>query len=370
MVSTFSIIMAIVVFNLAMLAVAFGIDRTSWLVRYNVSALLIFALLSAVRLFLPLDFAGSQVINSYTLIPRALGVLEREAVPGVTLLALIGFVWLMGSAVMLAKQINAYALARSRILHYRPAPDTQAKRLLAELGASKAAVLVSADVATPHVIGITRAHIYLPAYDYTDDELRYILRHELTHFKSRDTLTKLFYMLLAIIFWWNPIVHWFQRKLDNLLELRCDTKLVAKLTEAEQLDYLDVLLKTAKAAQEHSDTEDHLISAFVKDDPGVLLKQRFDLILSNRPKKAKLYEALSICVAVMIFIASFFVIIQPAYEAPDFEEGVELFSITPENAYIVFEDGVYSIYVDDVFNGTASAEMVNGTFSFLEVIIR
>ena len=59
-----------------------------------------------------------------------------------------------------------------------------------KIGEVKTVILPS--VQTPMLAGIYKPTVILPENSYTENELRLIIRHELTHFKSRDLLIKLF----------------------------------------------------------------------------------------------------------------------------------------------------------------------------------
>ena len=61
-----------------------------------------------------------------------------------------------------------------------------------------------------------------------------ILQHEFCHVKGNDLLIKLFYNLLLVIFWWNPLTYRFRKELDNLLELRCDLRITKDMNEWEK----------------------------------------------------------------------------------------------------------------------------------------
>lgn len=66
---------------------------------------------------------------------------------------------------------------------------------------------ISHAAGTPMLMGLLKAQIVLPRSDYSAEELRLILRHELFHFKRKD----IFYQLITLIFvslhWFNPAVH-------------------------------------------------------------------------------------------------------------------------------------------------------------------
>ncbi len=96
---------------------------------------------------------------------------------------------------------------------------------------------------TPMGIGVFKKRILLPRQDYTEQELRYILLHEETHFAHHDQLVKMLMQVLCCIFWWNPFVYLLQKAVSQMLEIRCDRE-VAKSADREE--YMAVLLALVK----------------------------------------------------------------------------------------------------------------------------
>ena len=131
------------------------------------------------------------------------------------------------------------------------------------------------------VTGIKSACIYLPDLLYTDQELHLIFKHELQHFKSRDILIKLFYCSLLAIFWWNPIVHRFQRELEWLLELRCDMNVTKKLNKLERIAYLEIILRTLRLNTGTQHIDMALASQLAQNETDLFIRQRFELVLSD-----------------------------------------------------------------------------------------
>ena len=79
-------------------------------------------------------------------------------------------------------------------------------------------------------------------------QFRIVLRHERQHIVSGDSWVKLFYMVLAAALWWNPVVHIFREKLDDILEYRCDQAVLKGSSETERIIYTETLLTVARQA--------------------------------------------------------------------------------------------------------------------------
>ncbi len=77
-----------------------------------------------------------------------------------------------------------------------------------------------------------RAAILLPrklAETLDDDSLRSIIAHELAHLVRRDHWTNLFALVVASLFWWNPLAWFVRRRLLAASEASCDALALERL---------------------------------------------------------------------------------------------------------------------------------------------
>ena len=114
----------------------------------------------------------------------------------------------------------------------------------------KIAVYQNPGITIPCAEGVFRWNIYLPDYDYSEEELYYALLHECTHFTNGDLYIKWLTQLCRCLCWWNPLVYKMQDTLEKNLEIRCDLTVTEKLSQKEQLSYLGTIVKTLKKCTE------------------------------------------------------------------------------------------------------------------------
>ena len=100
-------------------------------------------------------------------------------------------------------------------------------------------------VSTPMLVGLLHPVLVLPDRCYSDEMLRGILRHELTHYQRRDIAFKWFAVLVTVIHWFNPITRLFRKELDRTCELACDERLLRHMDRAEKQMYGEMLLDLA-----------------------------------------------------------------------------------------------------------------------------
>ena len=117
------------------------------------------------------------------------------------------------------------------------------REIEAELGMKKPTpVWVCPLAASPMAAGLLRPRLLLPAEDYGDRELGFILRHELTHIRRRDLWYKLLLLAAACLHWFNPLVWLLRRQGETDLELTCDDAVAAGLSGGDRRAYGEALL--------------------------------------------------------------------------------------------------------------------------------
>jgi beta-lactamase regulating signal transducer with metallopeptidase domain len=106
-------------------------------------------------------------------------------------------------------------------------------------GLRRVSLLVSSRVEVPAAIGFVRPAIILPAWMIEDrdstpdnaagnDDLKYILLHELAHLRRWDDWTNLAQKLVKSILFFHPGVLWIERKLALDREMACDDAVLAQ----------------------------------------------------------------------------------------------------------------------------------------------
>lgn len=156
------------------------------------------------------------------------------------------WLWAMGAAVTLLWYIVGYrrfdrALRRSLC---RAAPLEC--RLFRQLGGpARLKLCRSAAVGTPMLLGLWRPVLVLPEREYSEEMLKNIFRHELTHYRRGDLVLKWFAVLVSAVHWFNPMVHIARRELDRACEMSCDERLLRKMDTAGKRSYGETLLTLA-----------------------------------------------------------------------------------------------------------------------------
>jgi beta-lactamase regulating signal transducer with metallopeptidase domain len=149
-------------------------------------------------------------------------------------------------------------------------------------------LLVSPRLEVPTAIGFRRPCILLPTWlleSSADEELRYILLHELAHLSRRDDWTNLVQQVLKALLFFLPSVWWIERRLTMDREVACDDAVLAQ-TGAPR-GYAECLARVA----ERSFLRRQLALAQAAVGRVRQLTQRVAMILDpNRPRTTQLWK--------------------------------------------------------------------------------
>lgn len=157
---------------------------------------------------------------------------HRE-MPAPLFLILCG-IWLLGILAMLL--LTAKSWLRLNVIRNSALPVQHEKtcklyaKCLAEMKIQKnIPVFSTAFLKSPVIVGWRKPQIYLPIHlisDYDEAQLRYMLYHELQHYKHQDALINHFINLAAVFYWFNPLVWYALKKMREDRELACDSSVL------------------------------------------------------------------------------------------------------------------------------------------------
>ena len=210
-------------------------------------------------------------------------------------------VWLAGAQALLTRKATAYqSFVRYMRAGWTAIEDPAVLDLAAEAGVAVGVkrpveVYVNPMAASPLLLGTFRPRVVLPSAELRSEDLRWVLRHELTHCRRWDVAYKWLVQLTVCVHWFNPLVHWMSREVERVCELSCDEAVLWKLDETSRRGYGDALLRTMEIGGGYRANP----PAATLGESGTLLKERLDAIMNFR-KLGKSAAALSMALAVML----------------------------------------------------------------------
>lgn len=171
------------------------------------------------------------------------------------------------------------------------------KDLLKELKIKKKIELRGSDeLISPAGMGLFKSYIFLPDYPYSKDELNWILRHELMHFKNKDLLIKFAVLFVKIIYWFNPLVYIMSNRVNIDCELCCDESVLNDCSLKEKKEYALALIKSIKLSKNYQ--SGILTTEFNKTN----LEKRLESIVKKKGRNGILIAILVFMTAITSFI--------------------------------------------------------------------
>jgi len=109
-------------------------------------------------------------------------------------------------------------------------------------------IVVTKKVVCPAVFGVFRPVLLMPKgylSKLSRKDAEHMLLHELAHIKRGDPVVHGFYLILQIVYWFNPFLWLVRRQLIHLRELCCDAT-VAGLLKNRTCEYRETLIDVAR----------------------------------------------------------------------------------------------------------------------------
>lgn len=165
-------------------------------------------------------------------------------------------IWLSGIVVMLFLILRSkkrfYKIRRSALPLQSEEVRTLYQSCLDELEiTSRIPIYSTAFLKSPVIAGLFRPCIYLPIpliLHCPARRLRYMLLHELQHYRHKDALAGLLMDLAATLYWYHPLVWYALREMRRDREVACDAAVLELLEETDYPDYGRTLLAVAGAS--------------------------------------------------------------------------------------------------------------------------
>lgn len=177
---------------------------------------------------------------------------------------------------------------------------TIALAVASDMGIKKLKVITLPDIATPMMTGFRYPTIILPESTYSKAEIRLIIKHELTHFKRFDLISKCLCLICRIVHWFNPFMKIITSHIDQVCELACDEAVVLGENRENRKLYCQSILSTVMA---QSKTKSALQPVIASDFGNAKheLKHRLAMIVSTKNKRS--LGAVCVAVAIAVFFS-------------------------------------------------------------------
>lgn len=156
------------------------------------------------------------------------------------LLSIAVLIWLAGSVWRVFTVLSSYIQTRYLI----SSTIEKAPHLSAHIDTQ---VYTSTKVSSPLVVGFKQPKIILPkslTEQLKHEQLLAIVLHENAHIKRKDNWFGLFQEVIAILFWWSPVIRMLNKQIHVEREIACDLRAVNEIKNTQQ--YAQSLIDCAK----------------------------------------------------------------------------------------------------------------------------
>lgn len=220
------------------------------------------------------------------------GWLNNNALPANAfldkLLVILFVVWTVGAVIVLVRSLHSYSQFRRMIQKAELVENGQA---YVQLERAKRQVhyhrkglilLQSEEINSPATFGVFHPSIIMPSSfieSASEEQLYFILLHELVHQKRKDALQNYLLMVVSIVNWFNPISYLMTKQARNDREISCDQTVMRLLDEEDIFFYGSTLLDCA-----NRNGNSYLLGFSGKRSE---LKKRIELISSFQPAPTK-----------------------------------------------------------------------------------
>lgn len=168
--------------------------------------------------------------------------------------AVLSCIWFAGTFVMLLlfarAAIHLCKLKQSAMPLQNKKVYNLYQMCLNEMGIKrKIPVFSTAFLKSPVLSGFINPQIYLPIHlisEYNAKDMRFMLLHELQHYRHKDALMNFIINVICIIYWFNPLVWFVLKEIRTDREIACDTSVLQMLDKDEYIHYGHTLINLAE----------------------------------------------------------------------------------------------------------------------------
>ncbi len=313
------------------------------------------SILILLRLLVPLDSPFFYIVHSYIFLPTLNDFFERTIISNISLGSIIHIIWLGGFLFFLFRWLYL-VISSNKIIFLLKINSKKATSdyftTISSLNINPKKVLFNKDINEVMTVGFFDYYILLPDIQYTDKELKFILSHEYYHIHFKDILVLNIIHIFSCFFWWNPLIKLIEHDLALLMEFRCDEYTTKFFSVSEKLEYTDSLIKMIKLNHDNNITFRKI--NFSLDSPtSPIILRAFRIIDGDYSKQHTFWSV--ILLEFILFITSYFFILQPYYNPNNFPIEDEIL-VDETNSFIKKDQSDYFLYIDGESWGKISKE--------------
>ena len=297
-----SFVMGVLWFNIFVI-VGLAMRKLLFPGKHSTVPLVLLLALSVLRIVLPFELPGSIAIVSENIYPTIVNIMRFELISFNTIgftvhvFSILIFLWVTVATVLIIRYAIRIKEGIKKVYDLADLPrDEYAESILADMIGPNNVNIFRSMLSRYAFVSYIRPYIVLPTVDFTDDELRVLLRHEWKHYRNMDCIATGILDIIAKVFWWNPLAYVLKQNVSFMIELKCDYYAVRNLDD--HMHYLAALKRMQQAPYQ----EPMFIAAtspFINDKSEVT--DRLKTLIQRSKKSYSDRISSSICFSIVIF---------------------------------------------------------------------
>lgn len=250
----------------------------------------------------PTIFIGDNVVFNNNI---TMGSKEQPFAPYIL------YIWLAVAFCLLIQKITKYQSFTNYIKSdWTPVDNPEILNMLSEICEDKnittpVDMYTTPLVSSPLLLGFTKKYIVLPHDNLTKEQLHSVLSHEITHYKSMDLYYKWFMQVIICIHWFNPLVYFIGKVMNQECEYACDEATTRHFTKEEYYDYGVTLIEMTK----HLGTYNEKVGSVMLYENTSEIKNRLESILlaqkRKRPRRSLTFVSITGLIVIAFSLGSY-----------------------------------------------------------------
>lgn len=301
------------------------------------------------KMLIPYEFPFTHTLASKNILPIIKEIENLQLLKNIKVGNILFYIWLIIAILLLMYIVlKHYKLIRTLSM----VPEIKNKeviQIISEICMQKQIKdrpkVIQLDIGTgPFIAGLQNPIIVLP-FNLSESEIRFILIHELEHFKNRHILIKSYMEILTAIYWWNPIVWLLRKEIIRALEIHADTNVIRTLSNKASLSYLETLINISKKMQKNKSTDLALSFALKNSMVEYRIRTALKYDCFKKERKTSAVDFFPLILSICILFVSFVFTFESYDVSPLKVEGT--FTIDPKTDYFILrEDKLYDLYIN------------------------
>lgn len=164
----------------------------------------------------------------------------------------------------------------------------------------KIEIMYSSFANTPMVMGYIKPVIVLPNHSYNANEILFILKHELIHYKRRDIWYKSLVFVASAFNWFNPFIYLMAKEISVQCELSCDEEVVKEADYIQKKNYSMVLISAIKG--QHNMGSFFVTNLYQSKD---IAKERVVSVLNSKKKNIGFLSGILLLIGLVLTSITF-----------------------------------------------------------------